>query len=82
MPIKLSLCLLKKCIHTLLFLPHKLLALLDSIGVAFDMNHSAMVQHPVENGRSDGDVDKDLVPLGEGLVVKTADAFSYRLAMS
>ena len=37
-------------------------------GYCSNVNDSAVMQNTVRNGRGDGDVGKDLVPLGEGLI--------------
>ena len=69
--------LLKKSVHDLLFLTHKFLAFFQTVGLALDVNDSAVMQDAVQDGGGDGDVGKDLVPLGEGLVGgKTVDVFS------
>ncbi len=56
---------LKKGIDDLLFLAHKILALLEAVRLALDVNDSAVVQDAVENGGGDGNVGKNLVPLGD-----------------
>ncbi len=66
----------------MLFLTHKFLAFFQTVRLALDVNDSAVMQDAVQDGGGDGDVGKDLVPLGELLEVKTVDVFSYRLAMS
>lgn len=60
--------LLEEGIDDLLLLFHELLALLEPVRLALDVNHATVVQDPVKNGGSDGDIGKDLIPLGEGLV--------------
>lgn len=60
--------LLKKSVHDLLLLAHKFLAFFQSIRFALDVDYSAMMQNPVQDGGGDGDIGKYLVPLGEGLV--------------
>ncbi len=59
---------IKKDIDDLLLLAHKLLALFEPVGLALDVNNGAVVQDAVENGGGDGNVGKNLVPLGEGFV--------------
>ena len=59
---------LKKSVHDLLFLAHKFLALLQAVRIALDVNYGAVMQDAIQNGGGDGDVGKDLVALGEGLV--------------
>ena len=65
---KLSVSLLKKSVHDLLFLAHKFLALLQAVRLALDVNDSAVMQYTIQDGGGDGDAGKDLVPLGESLV--------------
>ena len=60
--------LLKKSVHDLLFLAHKFLALLQAVRLALDVDDGAVMQDTVQDGGGDGDVGKNLVPLGEGLV--------------
>ena len=52
----------------MLFLTHKFLAFFQTVGLALDVNDSAVMQDAVQDGGGDGDVGKDLVPLGESLV--------------
>ena len=59
---------LEKRVHNLLLLAHKFLALLQAVRLALDVNNSAVMQDAVQDGGGDGDVGKDFVPLGEGLV--------------
>jgi len=61
-------CLLKKSIDDVLLLLHVFLALLEAVAFAFDVDDGAVMKHTVEDRGSDGDVCKDLVPLGKGLV--------------
>ena len=65
---KLRVTLLKKGVDDLLFLAHKFLAFLEAIRFALDVNDSAVMQNTIEDGRGNGDVGKDLIPLGEGLI--------------
>ena len=58
----------KKSVYDLLFLAHKFLAFLQAVRLALDVDHGTMVQNPVQDSGGDGDVGKDLVPLGEGFV--------------
>ena len=60
--------LLKKSIYDLLFLAHKFLALLQAVRLTLNVNHSAVMQDTIQNSGGDGDIGKDLVPLGESLV--------------
>ena len=59
---------LKKGIDNLLFLAHKFLAFLETIRLAFDVDDSAVMQDTIEDSGGNGDIGKDLVPLGEGLI--------------
>ena len=65
---KLGVSLLKKSVHDLLLLAHKFLAFLETVRLAFDVNNGAVVQDTIQDGGGDGDVGKDLVPLGESLI--------------
>ena len=65
---KSSISLLKKSVHDLLLLTHEFLAFLETVRFAPDVDHSAVMQDTIEDGRGDGDVGKDLIPLGEGLI--------------
>ena len=65
---KLSVSLLKKSVHDLLFLTHKFLAFFQAVRLTLDVDNSAVMQDTVQDGGGDGDVGKDLVPLGESLV--------------
>ena len=58
----------KKSVYDLLFLAHKFLAFFQAIRLALYGDHGAVMQYPIQDGGGNGDVDKDLVPLGEGLV--------------
>lgn len=58
---------LKKSVYDLLFLAHKFLAFLQAVGLALDIDHGVVMQDAIQNGRGNGDIGKDLVPLGEGL---------------
>ena len=59
---------LKKSVHDLLFLAHKFFAFFETVRLALDVDHGAVMQDTVQDGGGDGDVGKDLVPLGEGLI--------------
>ena len=59
---------LKKNVDDLLFLAHEFLAFFQTVRLALDVNDSAVMQDTIQDGGGDGDVGKDLVPLGEGLV--------------
>ena len=65
---KLRVTLLKKGVNDLLFLAYKFLAFLKTIRFALNVNDSAEMQDTIEDSRGNGDVSKDLVPLGEGLI--------------
>ena len=52
----------------MLFLAHKFLALLQAVRLTLDIDNGTVMQNAVQDGGGDGDVGKDLVPLGEGLV--------------
>ena len=65
---KLRVTLLKKGVDDLLFLAHKFLAFLKTIRLAFDVDDSAVMQDTIEDSGGNGDIGKDLVPLGEGLI--------------
>ena len=65
---KLGVTLLKKSVDNLLFLTHKFLTLLEAIRFALDVNDGAVMQNPVQDSGGNGDVGKDFVPLGEGLI--------------
>lgn len=65
---RLSLALLEKGVDDLLFLPDKLLAFFQPVGLAFNIDNGTVMQNTVEDGGSDGDIGKNLVPLGEGFV--------------
>ena len=60
--------LLKKSVHDLLLLAHKFLAFLETVRLAFDVNNGAVMQDTIQDSGGNGDVGKDLVPLGEGLI--------------
>ena len=57
----------KKSVYDLLFLAHKFLAFLQAIRLALYVDHGAVMQDAIQNSGGNGDVGKDLVPLGEGL---------------
>ena len=59
---------LKKSVHDLLFLAHEFLAFLQAVRLTLDVDNGAVMQYTIQDGGGDGDVGKDLVPLGEGLV--------------
>ena len=52
----------------MLLLAHKFLALFELVRLAFDVNDGAVMQDTIQNGGGNGDVGKDLIPLGEGLI--------------
>ena len=51
-----------------MFLAHKFLAFLEAVRLTLDVNNGAVMQDTVQDSGGNGDVGKDLVPLGEGLV--------------
>ena len=57
----------KQGVDDLLFLLHKLLALLEAVALALDVDDSAVMEHPVKNSGGDGDIGENLIPLGNGL---------------
>ncbi len=59
---------LKKSVHDLLFLTHKFFAFFQPVRLALDVDNGAVMQDTIQNSGGDGDVGKDLIPLGEGLV--------------
>ena len=58
----------KKSVYDLLLLAHKFLSFLETVRLALDVDHSAVMQDTLQDSEGNGDVGKDLVPLGEGLV--------------
>ena len=52
----------------MLFLTHKFFAFFQPVRLALDVDNGAVMQDTVQDSGGDGDVGKDLVPLGEGLV--------------
>ena len=63
-----SVSLFKKCIDDLLFLMHKFLAFFQPVRLTLDVDHGAMMQDAVQNGGSNGDIGKNLIPLGKSFV--------------
>ena len=59
---------LKKNVDDLLFLAHEFLAFFQTVRLALDVAHGAVMQNAIQDGGGNGDIGKDLVPLGEGLV--------------
>ena len=59
---------LKKSVNDLLFLAHEFLSLFEAVRLALDVNDSTMMQDTIQDGGGNGDVGKDLIPLGEGLI--------------
>ena len=51
-----------------MLLAHKFLALLQAVRLTLDVDNGAVMQDTVQDGEGDGDVGKDLVPLGKGLI--------------
>ena len=64
----LLLFLFKQRVDDMPFLFHVLLALFKPVAVAFDVDDSAVMQYPVEDGGGDRDLREDFMPLGESLV--------------
>jgi len=60
--------LLKQSVDDLRLLLHVLLELFEPVGFAFDMDNGTVVDSPVEDGGNDGNIGKDVVSLGKGLV--------------
>ena len=58
----------KKSVHDLLLLTHKFLSLFEAVRFTLDVNDGAVVQNTIQDSGDNGDVGKDLVPLGEGLI--------------
>ena len=54
--------------YFLLFLDHKFKSFLQAVGLTLNANVGAVIQDAIQDGRNNGDVGKDLIPLGEGLV--------------
>ena len=52
----------------MLFLAHKFFAFFQAVRLTLDVDNGAVKQYPIQDGGGDGDVGKDLIPLGEGLV--------------
>lgn len=52
----------------MLLLAHKFLAFFQAVRLTLDIDNGAVMQDTVQDGGGDGDVGKDLVPLGEGFV--------------
>ena len=65
---KLSVSLLKKSVHDLLFLTHKFLAFFQAVRLTLDVDNGAVMQDTIQDGGGDSDVGKDLVPLRESFV--------------
>ena len=63
-----GIALLKKGIDNLLFLSHEFFAFFEAVGFTFDVDNGTVVKDAVEDSGGDGDVSKDLVPLGECFV--------------
>ena len=58
----------KKSVNNLLFLAHEFLASFQAVRLAPDVDDGAVMQNAIQDGEGIGDIGKDLVPLGEGLV--------------
>jgi hypothetical protein len=65
---KLLLFLLEQRVDDMLFLFHVLLVLFKPVTVAFNVDDSAVMQYPVEDGGGDRNLREDFIPLGEGLI--------------
>ena len=76
---KLSVSLLKKSVHDMLFLAHEFLSFLETVRFALDVDDGAVMQDTIEDGGGNGNVGKDLVPLGEGLI-GSEDGGSFLIA--
>ena len=59
---------LKKIIDDPLLLADEFLVFFQTVRLALHVDGGALMQNTIQNGRSDGDISKDLVPLEEGLV--------------
>ena len=70
---------LKKNVDDLLFLAHEFLAFFQTVRLALDVAHGAVMQNAIQDGGGNGDIGKDLVPLGEGLV---GDEYGRRFLIS
>ena len=51
-----------------MFLAHEFLTFFQMVRLALDVDHGAVMQDAIQDCGGNGDVGKDLVPLGEGLV--------------
>ncbi len=60
--------LLEQRVDDMLFLFHVLLVLFKPVTVAFNVDDSAVMQYPVEDGGGDRNLREDFIPLGEGLI--------------
>ena len=65
---KSGIALVKKSIDNVLFLAHEFLAFFEAVGFTLDVDNGTVVKDAVEDSGGDGDVGKDLVPLGESFV--------------
>lgn len=59
----------KKSVDNALFLLHVFFSLFEPVALALNIDDGAVVRDTVENRGSDGNVDKDFVPLRKGLVI-------------
>ena len=55
-------------VDDLLFLAHEFLGFFEAIGFTLDVDNGTVVKDTDEDSGGDGDVSKDLVPLGECFV--------------
>ena len=59
---------MEKSVNNLLFLAHKFLAFFQPVGLTFDVDDGAVMQDTIQDGGGNGDIGKNLVPLGESLI--------------
>jgi len=52
----------------LLLLLHVFLAFFQPVAFTLDIDNGAVMEHPIENGGSNGNISKDFVPLGKSLI--------------
>lgn len=69
--------LIEEGVDNLLFLAHEFLTFFETVGFTLDVDNGTVVKDAVEDTGDDGDVGKDLIPLGEGFVRgKAVEVFS------
>jgi hypothetical protein len=71
--------LLEKSVHDLLFLAHKFFMFFQAVRLTLDVDNGAVMQYLIQDGGGNGNVGKDLVPLGEGLVSGKSTRILYTL---